>query len=151
MRMRPKPLINRLKPGGRERYTLVYATLVHPGIYVLPPPLGRCTRLPASCTALYWAILPVWQHGQLTLLVTGLKERGLSWPGGSLLTLRINPSQPETGLIRQRNPLQRVQLHKDDEKRPTPPQVLPNPPQGPRPPFHMREREEATSCQTWGF
>ena len=42
----------------------------------------------------------------------------------------------ETGRFRQRNPLQRVLLHKDDGNVLTPPQVSSNPPQGKRPPFN---------------
>jgi len=53
-------------------------------------------------------------------------------------------SRGETCPFRQRNPLQRVGVHKAARNVLTPLKVVSNPPQGPSPPFHnIPERQEA--------
>ena len=60
----------------------------------------------------------------------GERERPLCALGRPFSLLRITSFPAETGLKRQRNPLQRVIVHKEPLNMPTPPEVSSRPPQG---------------------
>ena len=112
-----------------------YVGILLPYIRCTAAPLHRCTALSTSqCCQFY-------TFGRK---VEDRRERFLEKP---LFSAQNKPLfLEETGLKKQRNPLQRVGLYKESRNHPTPPEVSQDPPQGASPPFHTREEEEACPC-----
>ena len=109
-------------------HTLVYASPTYP---------SRCTSgCTSGCTTGDLRVYYGCTYGCDTSVRDPKEERHLSAQSAPFSSQNKPPSPRETGAKGQRNPLQRVTPHKEEEKPPTPPKVLSGPLQGELPPFN---------------